>query len=244
MSTAYTSEQLTSGIQDLIQNLSLNQHLYIRPTLYVDYGRYGDIDNDAEYGAYIVAFAIPENPNAATGINCCVSSWRRSSDLIMSPLIKAGAAYQAFRLPIIEARKHGYDEAILLNAGDHVAETTGSAIFIVRQGKIITPPISAGILESITRDNIIKLVESELGQTVVERNIPRTELYLADEIFVAGTLAELTPVLSIDDQPIGQGQVGLITEKLRSAYLNICKGVAVDRFGWLTPIGQAQGKKK
>ncbi|MCK5241111.1 branched-chain amino acid transaminase [bacterium] len=238
MSSSYTSDQLSIGIAELIHTLSLNQHVYIRPTIYIEYGRYGDIYKDAEYGAYIVAFSIPRNTDVTKGIRCGVSSWRRSGDLMMSPLIKAGAAYQAFRLPIIEARRQGYDEAILLNANDYVAETTGSTIFIVRRGEIITPPLSAGILESITRSHIIKLVESKLGKTVIERDITRTELYLADELFLAGTLAELTPVLSIDDQPIGNGQVGLITETLRTTYLDICEGITSDHFGWMTPLSQ------
>lgn len=238
----YSMDQITQGIYDLLSRLDYNQHVYIRPTLYVEYGRYGDLDKDAEYGAFIVAFPAPRSASIENGIRCSVSSWRRSSDLSMSPLIKAGATYQAFRMPIIEARSRGYDEAILLNTHDYVAETTGSTIFIVRRGEIITPPLSAGILESITRNNVMELVREAFGKAVIERDIPRTELYLADEVFVAGTLAEITPVLEIDNHRVGSGQEGPITRKLKDMYFKVCEGRSDDQFGWMTPIISRTGE--
>ncbi|MEA5504681.1 branched-chain-amino-acid transaminase [Halotia wernerae UHCC 0503] len=235
ISSPYTRNQLILGMNALINALESHSHVYVRPTVYVEQGRYGEGFGEVVNGAYIVAFPTPRAKNVSNGVNCCVSSWLRSSDLSMSPLIKSGAAYQAFKLPIIEALNGGYDEAILLNSNTNVSETTASTIFIVRKGKVFTPPISAGILESITRKNIIDLLEYEFNISVVERDIPRTELYLADEIFLAGTLAELTPVLSIDKVPIGNG-VGLLSQAIQKSYFDICEGRKSDCLKWLTPL--------
>lgn len=236
ISSPYPRSELMAGIFELVREIAGDQHIYVRPTTYVEYGRYGDCDDDAVYGAYIVAFPVPRSKAAHDGARCCVSSWRRTSDLSMSPLIKAGAAYQAFRLPGIEARRRGCDEAILLNDRGHVAEATGAAIFTVRRGEVSTPPLSAGILDSITRRHAMTLVEDSLGQRVRERDIPRTELYLSDEVFLAGTLSELTPVLLIDSRPVGDGQIGPVTRAVRDRYFAICEGRLPDRWDWLTPV--------
>ncbi|BDS11593.1 branched-chain amino acid transaminase [Aureispira anguillae] len=234
IASPFTKEELKAGIIDLINALKLEGHIYVRPTVYVEKGRYGEGYGEVKNGAYIVAFPVERSPSIQEGIKCCVSSWRRMNDLSMSPLLKAGAAYQSFKLPMIDALNGGYDEAILLNDKGLVAETTGATIFMVRNGQVITPPISAGILESITRSNCINLLRSHFKIQVVERDIPRTELYWADEIFLTGTLAELTPVLSIDKIDIGNGAVGPITQKLQTTYLGICEGRKEDTFNWLT----------
>lgn len=232
----FACEQIIDGIKELIKTLSPQEHFYVRPTIYVEYGRYGEIDGDFKNGAYIVAFPVPRHKNTFQGANCCVSTWLRSNDLCMSPLVKAGSAYQSFKLPMIEAKNRGCDEAILLNIHHYVAETTGSAVFIVRNGIVITPPLSAGILESITRKNVIKLLSREMKIDVIERNIPRTELYLAEEIFLAGTLSEITPVLNVDNISIGSGQIGTITKTIQKIYFDICEGRKEDKYTWMTPL--------
>ena len=166
------------------------------------------------------------------GIKCCISTYRRSDDMTFSPLIKAGAAYQAFRIPAIEAKALGYDDAIFLNNLNFVSETTAASIFMVKDNLIITPPLNAGILDSITRKNIISLAHSK-NISVIERNITRVELYTADEIFIAGTLCEITPVLQIDKTIIGGGEVGQITKSMIDTYIGICEGNIKDEWGWL-----------
>jgi HAD superfamily hydrolase (TIGR01509 family) len=143
----------------------------------------------------------------------------------VSPLIKVGAAYQAFRLPRIEASVAGADEAIVLNHRDTVAETGGAAVFIVRGGHIITAPLADGVLDGITRAAVIA-VAAEHGHMVLERSIPRSELYAADEIFLAGTLDEIRPVVSVDEIPVSDGSEGPISRTIREAYLAACRGEA------------------
>lgn len=232
----YAEEILISGINDLVNSIKEDTHLYLRPTIYVEKGRYGEEFGETINGAYIVGFPVPRAKSVTEGISCCVSSWLRSPDLVMSPLIKCGAAYHGFRLPMIEALNNGYEEAILLNTENNVSEATGSTIFIKKKNKIITPPLSAGILDSITRSNIINLLSEKFEIEVLERNISRTELYLAEEIFLTGTLAEITPVLNIDKIPINEGKIGELTELIQDQYLGICEGRHPDILNCLTRI--------
>lgn len=231
-----TTADLTQGIKELLYALDLREHAYIRPTLYLDEGAYGYEVGKVSMGSYIGAFAVPHSPKVFTGIRCCVSSWRRASDLSLPPRVKSGAAYQGFRLPRIEAEIHGYDEVILLNAKDTVAETSGATIFIVRDGCAITPPSQAGNLESITRKKVTELLTSEFGILVLEREIDRTELYIADEIFTCGTLSTIQPVIEIDGLKISDGNVGPITSRCRDRYFNICESGKEAPSGWLTPM--------
>jgi branched-chain amino acid aminotransferase len=227
---------LTRAIYDLIAALGHDEHLYVRPTLYVDSGRYAASGRDVVCGAYIVAFPVPRAQATLMGARCCVSTWRRASDLTMPPRAKAGAAYQAFRLPLIEAQQRGFDDAILLNDRGTVAEATGAAVFIVRDGDIITPPATSGILESITRRLVIDLLRTEYGRSVIEREIDRTELYVADEIFMCGTLAEVQPVVEIDDLVVGGGAPGPVTTAVRDRYQAHCESPVGDRPTWLTAV--------
>jgi branched-chain amino acid aminotransferase len=231
-------EVFRRAIFDLLTALDLREHAYVRPTIYIEEGRYGFEPGEIDMGAYVVAFPTPRPAQTLRGARCCVSSWRRSGELVFSPRIKAGAAYQAFRLPLIEAHERGFDDAILLNADDKVAEASGAAVFIIRDGTIITPPVTAGILESISRRNVIELLRAEHGKTVVEREIDRTELYIADEIFMCGTLCEIQPVIAVDGYTIGDGTPGPLTTVYRDRYFQICESGAEAPYGWLTPVGE------
>ena len=228
----YDFQEIKSGIIGLIEKMKGYGHLYIRPTVYVEDGRYGNLYGDAVNDAYIVCVPVDRDKNIKNGIKCCISTYRRSDDMTFSPLIKAGAAYQAFRIPAIEAKALGYDDAIFLNNLNFVSETTAASIFMVKDNLIITPPLNAGILDSITRKNIISLAHSK-NISVIERNITRVELYTADEIFIAGTLCEITPVLQIDKTIIGGGEVGQITKSMIDTYIGICEGNIKDEWGWL-----------
>ncbi len=232
MPTAYSQEALVAAIDDLLVAFAGQGHLYLRPTLYVEHGRNGVDLSDTVTGAYVAALPVRRPDKVSDGIRVCVSTWRRGGDLVFSPLIKAGSAYHAFRLPLLEARDMGADEAILLNEQGRVTEATGANLFMVRGEQVITPPLSAGILAGITRSNLIEVLEQDLGLEVIERDIPRTELYLADEVFLCGTLAEVVPVVAIDGRSVGTCLAGPVTAAARNRYLGICDGLIPDTYGW------------
>ncbi len=214
--------RMRDGLPSLVSALGHCGDLYLRPTLYIDEGRYGWRPGQVRLGSYIAGYPTGTRPPET--ITCVVSTWRRTPDLAISPLIKVGAAYQAFRLPRIEAALAGADEAILLNTRDTVAETGGAAVFLVREGTVITPPLADGVLDSITRRTVIELLRSRLNVPVVERAIPRTEIYTADEAFLCGTLDEVRIIAEVDRMPIGDGDWP-VAQSVRRLYLAICSGL-------------------
>ncbi|MFJ4622469.1 aminotransferase class IV [Streptomyces sp. NPDC088812] len=228
--TAEHIAQLRTGVTELVQALGPGRDLYLRPTLYIDQGRYGWRPEDVTLGSYIAAYETDPTPTAP--MSCIVSTWRRTADSAISPLIKVGAAYQAFRLPRIEAAAQGVDEAILLNSRDTVAETGGAAIFLIRDGAAVTPPLADGVLDSITRRTVIALLREEVGIPVVERSVPRTELYTADEAFLCGTLDEIRGIGAIDGLPFPSA-TGPVTTAVRDAYLARCRGLRASEPGVL-----------
>jgi branched-chain amino acid aminotransferase len=171
------------------------------------------------------------------GLRCCISSWVRTSDNAIPIRLKSGSNYQNGRLATLQAKADGYDAPIFLNGHGHVAEGSGATFFMVRRGQVVTPPLSADILESITRTTLIEdLVPRVLGQEVVEREIDRTELYVADEAFFCGSGYEITPIVSVDRFPLGDGRVGPMTRRLSSAYLNLVRGIDKSHPEWRTSV--------
>jgi branched-chain amino acid aminotransferase len=226
--------QMRDGIDELVRAMGSERDLYLRPTLYIERGRYGWQSENTEVGSYIAGY--PTDERSDRPLSCIVSSWRRTKDLAISPLAKAGAAYQAFRLPRIEAAMAGADEAILLNDADTVAETGGAAVFVVRDGVVATPSLADGVLDGITRKVVIELLRDRLDIPVVERAIPRTELYIADEAFLCGTLDEVRAIGSIDEVGLGSAP-GPVTAAVRSRYLDACCGrVATSDSELLVPV--------
>lgn len=213
--------QLRTGVTELVRALGPGHDLYLRPTVYIEHGRYGWRSEEVSLGSYIAGYRA--DPTPSRPMSCVVSSWRRTPDSAISPLIKVGAAYQAFRLPRIEAAVRGADEAILLNSRDTVAETGGAAVFLVRDGTVVTPPLADGVLDSITRRTVIGLLRTEIGVPVVERSVPRTELYTADEAFLCGTLDEVRAIGSVDGHAL-PSPTGAVTAAVRDAYLSVCRG--------------------
>lgn len=227
-------EEITTALGELVTRLGYREDIYARPTLYLERGRYTVGGTASDAGFFLPVFPTPREKSIAEGISCQVSSWLRSDDTAAPPRIKAAANYYNLRMARLEASTHGYDEAILLNRAGHVAETAGASVFVVRRGQVATPHTSESILESITRRCAIELL-SESGTTVVERAVDRTELYVADEVFLTGTLCEITPVVSVDGIPIGLGKPGPVTEALQTAYYSACQAGRADPRGWLTP---------
>jgi branched-chain amino acid aminotransferase len=170
-----------------------------------------------------------------------VSSWTRTSDNAIPIRLKSGSNYQNGRLATLQAKADGYDAPILLNRGGTVAEGTGATFFMVRRGTLLTPPLTADILESITRVTLLSDVIPDLGLEVVERDIARTELYVADEAFFCGSGYEITPITSIDKFPLGTGEVGPITKRLSKAYMDLVRGVDKRHPEWRTPVYKPMG---
>lgn len=231
----YSKDELKKALVDVVKANEYDENLSVRQTLFVDgFGSWGS----AEPVDMFVA-PIPRGRTSAEynkmGLNVCVTSWRRISDETLSPRIKCGANYINSRVGQREALRNGYDTCLFLNEAGKVSEGPGSCFFMVRNGELITPQLTDSVLESITRETVIKIAESK-GYKVVERTIDRTELYTCDEAFLCGSAMEMTPVLSVDKYTIGNGETGKITKELHMAYLDVVRG-KVDEFkDWVTPI--------
>ena len=236
----YSVEELTDAIVDLLRANDTRQDTYIRPLAYAGNTsgkRFAQLGNDAE----LLINTSPMPTHLGTGLTqtAKVSSWRRIADDVMPPRIKNLSNYRNGQLAGQEARGDGYDTAIILDARGKVAEAPGACVMMVRDGKLITPDVTSSILESITRDALITLARDELGVEVIERQVDRTELYLADEVFTCGTAAEITPIVAIDKYDIGTGQPGALTSALDRLFLDVLRG-REDRYArWRTPVGVA-----
>jgi branched-chain amino acid aminotransferase len=229
-------DRLTAGITDLLTALDYRCDAYVRPTLYLDDSHGGGAGAlDVTTGSYVACFRAPR-PAGTPALRCGVSSWRRPGDLTLSPRIKSGAGFLSLRLPRIEAAERGFDDMIMLNDRDTVAEATGANVFVVRDGVAITPPVAVGLLEGVTRAHLLRLLPQSLGVPAVEREIGRSELYAADEVFLCSTLHEITPVVEVDGVPVGEGKPGPVTLLAREHYLAVCGGGPDAEPGWLEQL--------
>src|SRR6188508_1636375 len=231
----YSTKDLCNATIDLLRKISIMESCYIRPLTFV--GMHGidlNITKDSPTHTVIIIFPFAKYFKG-DGISACISSWRRISDESVPPMAKASGNYLNSILATQECRRNGYDESILLDTNGCVSEASGENIFIVRNGKLHTPQLSDSILEGITRNTAITIAK-ELGYEVVERPISRTELYLADEIFLTGTAAEIIAITKIDGNIIENGREGAITKSIRENYESIVIGKVEKFMGWLTPI--------
>mgnify|MGYP003767970001 CR=1 FL=1 len=169
------------------------------------------------------------------GADVCVSSWNRAAPNTYPSWAKAGGNYLSSQLIGLEARRGGYHEGIALGTNGLLSEGAGENLFLVRRGRLYTPPTSAAVLAGITRDSVITLA-AKLGIEVEERDLPREALYVADEVFMTGTAAEITPVRSVDRKPVGSGKPGSVTRALQRAFFGLFDGSTADEWGWLTPV--------
>jgi len=233
----YSAEQLAEAIVELVR-VNRMAACYIRPIILRGYGEMGVYAGRNpvevflacwEWGRYLGEEAL------AQGVDVCVSSWNRMAPNTLPALAKAAANYMNSQLIKMEALANGYQEGIALDAAGYVSEGSGENIFVVRDGRILTPPLGASVLPGITRDTVLKLAE-EAGIPVIETLIPREMLYIADEVFFSGTAAEITPIRSIDRILIGAGRRGPVTERLQREFFALIEGSKPDRHGWLTPV--------
>lgn len=231
----YTKNDMVKAFTDVIKANEYDENLSVRQTLFVD--GFGSWGSDGPVDMFVAP--IPKGKTSAEynkkGLNICVTSWSRISDKNLSPRIKCGANYINSRVGQREALRNGYDTCIFLNEFGKVAEGPGSCFFIVKNGTVITPQLTDSVLESITRDTIIKIAKDK-GYPVIERTIDRTELYTCEEAFLCGSAMEITPVLSIDKYIIGDGSIGKITKELHLTYLDIARGKLKQYENWVTPI--------
>jgi branched-chain amino acid aminotransferase len=239
MKIPFTSGVLVGACRDVVRENDLLKGAYIRPIAFRGYGEMGvagNIEQPAnvsvaawEWGSYLGEHGLEQ------GVDVCVSSWQRVAPNTVPALAKAGGNYLSSALVTLEARRLGFAEGLALNTAGFVSEGAGENLFIVQNGKLWTPPVASSILSGLTRDSVIKLAQSA-GLEVVEQNIPRELLYIADEMFLTGTAAEVTPVRSVDKIPVGEGKRGPITERLQKLFFGLFDGSTADRFGWLEPI--------
>jgi branched-chain amino acid aminotransferase len=235
----FSVAELVQACKDVVLENGLLDGAYLRPIAFRGYGEMGVAGNPKdparcsiaawEWGSYLGEGGL-EN-----GVDVCISSWQRVAPNTVPTLAKAGGNYLSSALVTLEARRLGFAEGIALNNAGYVSEGAGENIFLVHDSKIYTPPVSASILAGLTRNTVIDLARS-LGLTVVEENIPRELLYIADEVFLTGTAAEVTPVRSVDRNEIGSGTRGPVTKQLQERFFGLFDGSTPDEWGWLEPI--------
>jgi branched-chain amino acid aminotransferase len=242
MENDFSVAQLCDAAAELVRVNRL-ESCYIRPIVLRGYGDAG-VDPAGcpvevymacwEWGKYLGEEAI------RSGVDVCVSSWNRSAPNTLPQMAKAAANYMSSQLIRMEAKLNGYAEGIALDVNGYVSEGSGENIFVIRNGEVITPPFAASALPGITRDSIVTLCR-EFGIPVAEQMIPREMLYIADEVFLCGTAAEITPIRTIDRIRVGSGARGPITQKLQEEFFAITEGRKADRYGWLTFVHAPAG---
>ena len=230
----YSAEHLADVVIETLRRNEVRRDAHIRLNAFVE-GR-GPVETMGPIGlACSVAFR-PERTLDDKVCRAAVSSWRRIDDSSMPPRVKTAANYSNGRLALLQAKADGYDEVVLLNQAGKVAEASSSCLFIVRDGVLATPARSNNILESITRDSIVRLMGRDLGVAVAEREIDRTELYVAEEAFICGSGYEVAPVVAVDGLEIGGGQPGPLTRRAWQLYEAALRGGDAGHRDWLTPV--------
>jgi branched-chain amino acid aminotransferase len=226
MEFPYTEDQLTRFTIELLKAEKFRTDCYIRPIAYFGDEIIGVRLHDLNPEITIVSIPFGQYVENEEGSHVTISSWRRIDDNMIPARGKISGAYVNSAFIKTDAQRAGFDEAIVLNQDGHVAEGSAENLFIIRKGIVCTPPVTDNILEGITRRTVMMLLRDELGLEVVERSIDRTEIYLAEEIFFCGTGVQIAAITKVDHRPIGTGQLGSITAKLRDIYFDVVRGCA------------------
>ncbi len=232
----YSEDELVDTIGKLVELNDYHEDIYVRPMVYKSEQVVGlrlhDLEEDAL--VYVTPFGAYLDPDA--GVRCMTSSWRRIDDTMIPARAKVNGLYVNNAMAKTEAQLNGFDEAIMLNMDGHVSEGSGENIVMVRHGRLISPPPADNILEGITLDTALEIAQVEFGLDVERRSIDRSELYIADEIFMTGTAAHVTPVVEVDRVPVGDGRPGEISRKLQQRYFDAITGRVPEYADWLTPV--------
>src|SRR5665811_411461 len=233
----YSLDELCQAAVELVATNKVSP-CYVRPIVLRGYGQVGVNPFNSPTEVYIANYEWGKYLGSADsddGVDVCVSSWTRLAPNTMPTMAKAGANYMNSQLIKMEAIVNGYAEGIALDVNGYVSEGSGENVFVVRNGVLHTAPLGNSVLPGITRDSVLQIAR-DLGITIVEQQIPRESLYIADEVFFTGTAAEITPIRSVDTITVGTGMIGPMTKALQTEFYGIVRGEKKDRYGWLTPV--------
>lgn len=234
MEDKYSIEEMQQGLIDVIKANEYKEDIAVRQTVFID--GFGSWMSKGPLGMFIAPIPKPRTSSLTKGLRCAVSSWERISDKNLSPRVKVGANYINSRMAQMEALENGYDSAILMNSQGKISEGPGSCLFIVRDGLLITPTVTSSILESITRETIIKIAREVLNIETIERDIDRTELYICDEAFLCGSAMEIASVTNVDGYTVSGGEPGVATQTILKAYIDLVTGKNKNFDFWNTEI--------
>ncbi len=232
----FTRDELVRAMVELVKHNGVSP-CYIRPIVLRGYGEAGVNPLNSPIEVYIVNYSWGKylGTTAGEGVDVCISSWTRIAPNTLPALAKAGGNYLNSQLIKMEAMANGYAEGIALDANGYVSEGSGENLFVVRNGVLHTAPLGNSVLPGITRDSVLQIAR-DLGIKIVEQQIPREALYIADEVFFTGTAAEVTPIRSVDKITVGGGKIGPMTKSLQQEFYGIVHGEKADRYHWLTPV--------
>jgi len=236
MELPHTEESLVKALADLLHAEQLKGDVYVRPLAFYGDEVIGVRLHNLTPIVSMVTVPFGRYVEKEEGAHVTVSSWRRIDDNVIPARGKIAGGYVNSAFAKTDAQRSGFDEAILLNQDGHISEGSAENIFVLRKGKICTPPVTDNILEGITRNSIMTLLRDELGMEVVERSIDRTELFLADEAFMVATGAQIVAMIRIDHRPIGSGKMGAVTQKLRDLYFDVVRGRVPKYRQWCYPV--------
>ncbi len=228
-------DELTGMIVETVRRNGFREDCYIRPSFYKSTRAIGVRLHDLDNELYIVALPFGNYIDTAKGVRVMTSTWRRNADEALPARGKIVGGYVNMAFQKTEAELNGFDEAVVLTASGHVNESSAANIFVVRDGVALTPPVSDDLLEGITRKALMELLANE-GIPTAERSIDRSELYVADEVFVCGTGVQVSPVIEVDHRPVGAGEIGPIARLVRDRYFDAVRGRLPEYAHWLTPI--------
>jgi branched-chain amino acid aminotransferase len=237
MEIPFSQDELVQAVRDTVRENGMGS-CYIRPLVYRGYGEMGLNPLPAPINVTVACWPwglYLGEESIERGVRAKISSWKRSDHNMLPPGAKATGQYINSGLAKVEALKAGYDESIFLNMGGYVTDGSGENIFAVKDGVLLTPPLSAGCLDGITRDSIITIAR-DLGYDVVERNLSRFDLYTSDEAFFTGTAAEVAPIREVDDRPVGSGERGPVTKELQQIFFAAVRGEVDAYRSWLISV--------
>jgi branched-chain amino acid aminotransferase len=238
----HSAEELAAITLELLRREDYHEDCYIRPLAYKADEGIGVRLHGLRDELTIFSTPFGRYLHAEEGAKVCFSSWRRVDDNMIPARGKLTGSYVNSALIKSEAVLNGFDEALVLTQDGHVAEGSAENVFVVRDGVLITPPVHANVLEGITRRTVMHLAQQELGLTVIERNIDRSEVYVADEAFFCGTGVQIASIASVEHRPIGSGGMGPITQQLRDLYFRVVRGQESKYMDWLTPVYAAEAQ--
>ncbi|MBI2724379.1 MAG: branched-chain amino acid transaminase [Chloroflexi bacterium] len=234
-----SAEELSDICAEVVGRTGFREDTYIRPIAYKSGEVIGPKLDGVEDDFMVFAIPFGNYLDLEAGIRCQTSTWRRVPDTSIPARAKVNGLYVNSALAKTEAVENGYDEAIMLNDDGHVSEGSGENLVMVRHGRLITPARSDNVLEGITLDSIFTLAKQELGLEVIERTIDRTELYIADEVFLTGTAAHLSPVTEVDRRTVGSGTIGPVTRQLQTLFFDAIRGRAARYADWVRAVAPA-----